>query len=165
MLDFKIDFKAFTIGCVAGIVVSSLVTGIFMFLTNGEVFIIKNSAIHPCFAGVFIAVVNIYAVLDTPIKDYRPFGEAGFTEIKREHKDLLAFYPYFSALIALICVLSMVISLEFIRGGFSAVILAAFAVIMGVGFAAAISFLIITGEEKNKIYRLKYDLEESRRKD
>lgn len=159
----EIDFKAFAVGCILGLIVAFIMIGLLMLVRVEDIYIIKDGVINPYFTGTFIVIVNVWATIDTPTKNYQEFKEAGFGEIHRDHKNMLAFYPCFSALIALISVLSLIINTE-TRSGWFSVISAAVLIIMAVGLSLACSCGIIKEAEKRQNDTLRYYLEDLNRK-
>lgn len=156
---FKINLRAFIVGCILGIISASVMIGFLMLVGVKDIYIIKNNVISPYFAGIFIVIVNVWATIDTPTKNYQEFKEAGFEEIRRDHKNMLAFYPYFSALVALISTLSAIVKMGDMHNPSLAVIIATVLIIMTVGIALACSFGIIMEAEKREKDSLHYYLE------
>ena len=162
-----IDLKTFSIGCVLSLMISSLVIWLMTFLDPDDIFIIRYGKIHPYFAIIFVVVINLYVGLDTTTKDYQQFKENGFSEIRRDYQKLLAFYPYFSAFVALLCALSQIINNGDAQKGFIALQLLAssVAIVMSVGLAYGCSKGIIKYMEKMQKEYLQDYLDEIKEKD
>lgn len=165
----EIDFKAFTVGCVLGVIISSLIIWLLMFISEDEIFIVRDGVIGSYFTAIFLVIVNCWAAIGMPPKDYQSYRETGFKEIHNDYKKLIGFYPYFSAFIALLCVLSMIIHAGATRGdtGFLALQLLASSalIVMSVGLAYGCSKGIIKDMEKRQIEYLQDYLDEMKKKD